>query len=453
MGWVRTVNSREIGSEHIVEISDYTSDGGGVARLTDGRVVFVDGAVRGDTCGIAVTKSSQRIHRAVITGLTTPSEHRIDPDCPAFGECGGCDYRHITYAEELYAKRKRVNDALRRIGGFNIECEDILTTGEISGYRNKAQIQLAAENGSIISGFYRPKTHEVVAADRCALIPNSANNAVQCVKDWMERYGVPAYDEDAGTGLVSQVYVRTGDGGMTVCLAVNGGGIPERDELLTILRGKCPELTGLLLNVNERSRGGTALNGRFITLWGDAFIDDSLGSLRFRLSPASFYQVNPDAALLLYGKAREYAALTGTETLLDLYCGTGTTTLFLARDAAKAIGVDVVPAAIRNAKENAEVNGIRNAQFIETDAAKLDVSGFPPPDCVTVDPPRKGLTSEVIRMIRDMSPSRIVYISCNPATLARDLKLLDAYEPSRVCAVDMFPRTRHVECVSLLSRK
>jgi tRNA/tmRNA/rRNA uracil-C5-methylase (TrmA/RlmC/RlmD family) len=345
-----------------VEIIDYTAEGAGVARLANGRVVFIEGAVRGDICEIAVTKALSRVCFGKIVKIISPSEHRIQTDCPVFGRCGGCDFRHITYGEELFAKRKRVNDALRRIGGVSIEIETLLTTGKINGYRNNVQLK---SDGKKI-GFYAKNSHEIVEVDKCLLIPEQINIHEQnCTK------------------------IRT--------------------------------------------------------------ITETIGDLTFRISPESFFQVNTEAALLLFEKAREYAALQPHETLLDLYCGTGTITLFLARDAARAIGVEVNSAAVENARENAALNNIHNADFVCADVATIDLNDFNP-DCVVVDPPRRGLDSVSLQSIADLRPPRIVYVSCDPATLARDIKAFAGYEVARVCAVDMFPRTRHVECVGLLRR-
>ena len=353
-----------LNDKHTVEILDYSADGAGVARLGNGYVVFVDGAVRGDVCEIAITKALPRACCAKIEELIKPSAHRIKVDCPVFGRCGGCDYRHISYEEELFAKRKRVSDALRRIGSVEIEVEEILSTGKINGYRNN--IQLKSDKNKI--GFYSKNSHEIVEIKKCLLVNEDMNEAI--------RQG--------------SVNIRT--------------------------------------------------------------TTEKIGDLTFCISSEAFFQVNTEAALLLYEKAREYADLKPHEFLLDLYCGTGAITLFLGRGTKAALGVELNAAAIADAKENAARNGIKNVEFLCVDAAELDTSGLLP-DCVTVDPPRKGLSPGALRKIEELAPARVIYISCDPATLARDIKRLESYEVKRASAVDMFPRTRHVECVVLLNRK
>jgi 23S rRNA (uracil1939-C5)-methyltransferase len=332
-----------------VTVTGYGSGGAGVARLPDGRAVFIEGAARGDVCEIMLTGESQRFARAEIVRIAAPSPCRIPPDCPVFGDCGGCQFRHITYEEELDAKLRRVNDTLERIGGIAARADEILITGQTDGYRNRATLHTV--DGK--TGFYRAGSHEIVPVDRCRLLS----------------------DEIPGTY----------------------------------------ELDGLI----------------------------------FQCSPGAFFQVNIGAALLLFQKAREYAALRPNETLLDLYCGVGALTLFLGRDAGRAAGVDIVPAAIKDARENARRNGFRHARFICADAAVWD-AGDMRPDCIVADPPRKGLTAPAVRKILELSPPRVVYVSCDPATLARDIKRLNGYEARYVCAVDMFPRTAHVECCALL---
>jgi tRNA/tmRNA/rRNA uracil-C5-methylase (TrmA/RlmC/RlmD family) len=351
-----------------IEIIDYSSEGLGVAKLKNGCVVFVENAVRGDVCEIVITKSLKRVSYGRIERIISPSQHRISNDCPYIQagvlRCGGCDFRHISYEEELWAKRKRVNDALRRIGGVNIEVEDILTTGKIHGYRNNVQLK---SDGKKV-GFYAKNSHDIVEIDKCLLVNDEMNEAIR------------------------------------------------RRE--------------------TRIRTST----------------EKIGDLTFRISPKSFFQVNTEAAFLLYEKAREYADLKPHESLLDLYCGAGTITLFLARDAKKAAGVEINSAAVDNARENAELNNIHNVDFICDDAENFTPADFAP-DCVVVDPPRKGCSPVLLQKIMELNPARIVYASCDTATLARDIKLLTGYEVKRACAVDMFPRTRHVECVVLLCNK
>ncbi|MCL1806220.1 MAG: 23S rRNA (uracil(1939)-C(5))-methyltransferase RlmD [Oscillospiraceae bacterium] len=341
--------------EILVTVTGYAADGSGVARLPDGRVAFIPGAAREDVVEINIIKKRPRSCRAEITRILQPSPHRAEPDCPVYPACGGCDFRHITYEEELRAKLARINDALERIAKVSVRADEILTTGQINGYRNKAVFHSEERDGKAVTGFYRPKSHIVVPVDRCLLM-------------------------------------------------------------------------------RDKPRGAEELDG-----------------LTFQVSEGSFFQVSTGAALLLCQKAREYAALTKEETLLDLYCGVGLFTLFLGRDAKNALGVENNPAAVADARENARVNGFSHVQFLCADADEWDAGDFHP-DCVVADPPRKGLSGEAVNKILELSPKKLIYISCDPATLARDIKLLEGYTARSVTAVDMFPRTAHVECCCLLTK-
>ena len=389
-----------------------------------------------------------------VAQLVTPSPARQEPDCPWFGRCGGCDFRHLRYDEELRAKRQRVQDALTRLGGSDVEVEEILGAAQPLHYRNKSQYPVSAE-GTV--GFYRARSHQVVPVDRCLIQHPAADAAAAAVAEWMKTWQVPGYDEKTRKGLLRHIYVRVNQAGESLCcLLVNGDALPREQELVKALRAAVPGLTGVVLGRNTRP-GNVILGDSYRTLWGQDFLMDTLRGFTFRLSVPSFYQVNHDQAEALYGKALEFAALTGQETVLDLYCGIGTITLCLAKRAGRVIGAEIVPAAIRDAKENAARNHIENAEFFCGDAAetaaRLEAEGLRP-DVITVDPPRKGLAPEVIGSIAAMGPERVVYVSCDPATLGRDVKRFGelGYRAVRACAVDMFPATRHVESVVLLER-
>ncbi|MCL2125193.1 MAG: class I SAM-dependent RNA methyltransferase [Oscillospiraceae bacterium] len=373
-----------------VEILGYSSDGQGVARLDDGRVAFVPNAARGDVLDIIITEEKRRIVRAEIVQIKKPSPYRILPDCPVYPRCGGCDYRHITYEEEMRAKLRRVNDALQRIGGTSVRAHEILSTGQINSYRNKAVLH---SNGAVC-GFYARQSHEIVGIDHCMLLKDDINAVIK---------------ESIHGG---ELALRSGVGAVTLR---SGGGA-----------------------VTLRSGGGGI----------GADLEEQLDGLVFGIS--GFFQVNTNAALLLFQKAREYASMSKDETLVDLYCGVGALTLFVGRDAGHAYGIERDPNAVDKACENARRNGLTHIEFIAADAGKWK-PGAEKTDCVIVDPPRSGLSIGALRMILDISPKRIVYVSCDPATLARDIGRLAGFSVDEICAVDMFPRTANVECCCLLS--
>lgn len=435
-------------------IDGYASDGAGVARL-DGMVVFVQGGIRGEACDVRLTHVGRSALWGRVEEVVNPSPARIFPRCLHYTKCGGCQFRHMNYAEELEAKRIRVEDALRRLGGAEIHVSAILGAEQVDRYRNKAQFPVA--KGPRI-GFYRPRSHDVIDVDDCLLQGEAAARLRGAVKEWMAEYSIPAYNERTFTGLVRHVYVRTNRAGRSLCcLLVNGRGVPREVELVRALRRAEPNLAGIVLGVNEK-HNNVILGDSYRTLWGEDFLSDTLCGLTFRLSVPSFYQVNPAQTEVLYGKALEFAGLTGAETVLDLYCGIGTISLVMARKAGMVWGAEVVPQAVDDAIANARRNHIENARFLCADAGEaaryLEGEGVRP-DVVCVDPPRKGLAEDVVDTIADMGPERVVYVSCDPGTLGRDVKRFAGrgYTLKKAVAVDMFPRTAHVETVVLLSRE
>ena len=434
-------------------IDGYASDGAGVARL-DGMVVFVQGGIRGEACDVRLTHVGRSALWGRVEEVVNPSPARIFPRCLHYTKCGGCQFRHMNYAEELEAKRIRVEDALRRLGGAEIHVSAILGAEQVDRYRNKAQFPVA--KGPRI-GFYRPRSHDVIDVDDCLLQGEAAARLRGAVKEWMAEYSIPAYNERTFTGLVRHVYVRTNRAGRSLCcLLVNGRGVPREVELVRALRRAEPNLAGIVLGVNEK-HNNVILGDSYRTLWGEDFLSDTLCGLTFRLSVPSFYQVNPVQTEVLYGKALEFAGLTGAETVLDLYCGIGTISLVMARKAGMVWGAEVVPQAVDDAIANARRNHIENARFLCADAGEaaryLEGEGVRP-DVVCVDPPRKGLAEDVVDTIADMGPERVVYVSCDPGTLGRDVKRFAGrgYTLKKAVAVDMFPRTAHVETVVLLSK-
>ena len=439
------------------EITGCSAEGLGVCRI-DGQVVFVAGAIPGEKAQVKIVKVLKQLSYGILAELTLPSPHRITPDCPYNKKCGGCVFRHMDYEEELSVKAARIRDALTRIGGADAGEIRVLGAEKTESYRNKALFPVAEVAGQADAGFYRARSHEVIPVERCLLQKSHADRARAAVVAWMREYHIAPYDELAHKGLVRHVYVRSafGTGQVMVCIVVNGAKVPHERELVAFVREAVPECTTVVLGENTR-KGNAVLGENFRTLWGEGTIDDTLCHLTFRLSPRSFYQVNHDQAERLYALAAEKAALTKKDTVLDLYCGTGTITLALAGQAGQAIGVELIPAAIRDAEENAARNGIENARFFCADAGqaalRLAAEGVKP-TVIVVDPPRKGLSSDVIEAIDQMSPQRLVYVSCDPGTLARDVKILTerGFTLESADGVDLFPRCAHVETVVLLSR-
>ena len=439
-----------------LNIDAYSSEGDGIARL-DGMAVFVKGALRGEMCRVKLLKVGKTAAWGKVEQVVTPSVERQKSDCPHFPKCGGCALRHMTYGEELLMKRQRVEDALRRIGGLDITVDTIHGAENPRRYRNKAQFPVSGKDGVSV-GFYRARSHDVIDVAHCLLQQEQADAAGRAVKDWMVKCRIQPYDEIAHKGLVRHVYVRTNRKGESlVCLLCNGEKLPHEQALVERLCAALPGCVGIVLGVNTE-KTNVILGQSYRTLWGQDHLYDTLCGLSFKLSVPSFFQVNPVQTEVLYGKAAEFAGLTGKETVVDLYCGTGTISLVLARQAGKVIGAEIVPSAIEDAKENARRNGLTNAEFICADAreaaAELVRRGLKP-DVISVDPPRKGMSMEVIEDIVAMQPEKVVYVSCDPATLARDCKRFAelGYETVKAEAVDMFPRTHHVETVALLVRK
>lgn len=438
-------------------VTDYTAEGQGVAHI-EGCAVFLPNAIAGERVLVRIEKAQKTWASGKIVELLEKSPHRVNRECPVAKLCGGCDFWHMDYAEETRLKAERVKTCLNRIGGQQLETVPILAAPTCYGYRNKAQYPVAVKKGRAFAGFFRAGTHEVVENSRCRILPPEADLVKDKVIDYVNQYRVPVYDETTHTGLLRHIYVRRGavSGQVLVCLVVNGEKLPKAQELIRRLE-TVPGFTTLVLSVNTR-KGNAVLGDKFITLHGPGYIEDTLCGLTFRLSPRSFYQVNHHQAQRLYETAIAQAGITKQDTVLDLYCGVGTITLAMASAAGKVIGVEVVPQAVEDARDNARRNGIENAEFFCGDAGqaalRLEREGVRP-DVVVVDPPRKGLNADTIEALSRMSPRRIVYVSCDPATLSRDVALLKerGYELKTAQAADLFPRCAHVETVVTLSRK
>lgn len=443
-------------SVHTLSVEGYSSQGEGVGRL-EGMAVFVKGGLYGEVLEVALTKVTKSCAWARILKVLTPSPARVEPDCPYNKLCGGCSLRHMRYEEELRFKQKRIDDALERIGGLNLRTSAIHGAEQVLRYRNKAVFPVSADRqGGVSVGFYRQRSHQVVDVPSCLLQSAEADRAARAVREWMLRWNVAPYDESTGGGLVRHVFVRTNHREEAlICVVVNAPSLPREAELVRAVREGCPSAVGVVLNTNCRDTN-VILGEKYRTLWGKNWIEARLCGLNFRLSVPSFFQVNREQAERLYECALDFAALTGTETVVDLYCGTGTISLVMARKAARVIGAEIVAPAVENARDNARKNGFENAEFLCADAGEaaqeLSRRGIQP-DVICVDPPRKGISAQVIESIAAMAPDRVVYVSCNPATLARDLKLLEeqGYAAEKAEAFDLFPRTPNVETVVLLT--
>ena len=437
-------------------VTDYTAEGQGVAHV-EGCAVFLPNAIAGERYKIRIEKAQKTWAAGKILEVLERSPHRVNRECPVAKLCGGCDFWHMDYSEETRLKAERVRQTLNRIGGENLEAVPILAAPTCHGYRNKAQYPVASKKGKAYAGFFRAGTHQVVENARCLILPQQTDQVKDTVISYVNRYNVPVYDEQTHKGLLRHIYVRRGaqSGQILVCLVVNGRKIPHVPELIAALK-KIPGFTTLVLAVNTRP-GNAVLGEEFLTLYGPGYVEDTLCGLHFRLSPRSFYQVNHHQAQRLYEAAINLAGITKNDLVLDLYCGVGTITLAMAKAAGKVIGVEVIEQAVEDARDNARRNGIENAEFFCGDAGKaaleLEAKGIQP-DVIVVDPPRKGLNADTIEALHRMAPRRIVYVSCDPATLARDVALLKerGYALRDAIAADLFPRCAHVETIVCLSK-
>ena len=447
-----------------VEITDTGIEGEGIGK-TDGFILFVKDAVIGDTVQVKVMKAKKNYAYAKLEKVLVPSPFRVQPPCPFHRQCGGCQLQPLSYEKQLEFKQNKIRNNLIRIGGFSPEhidacMEPIIGMEDPWHYRNKAQFPFGYDKeGNVVTGFYAGRSHNIIANTDCALGVEENKTVLETILAYMKKYGVSAYDETSGKGLIRHVLIRKGfaSGQLMACIVINGNKLPEEKALAEEL-WKIPGMTSVSINVNTE-RTNVILGKKVRVLKGEEKIEDTIGDVVFRISPLSFYQVNPVQTKKLYGQALEYAGLTGEETVWDLYCGIGTISLFLAKKAKKVYGVEIVPEAIADAKENAARNGITNAEFFvgkaeEVLPQKYEEEGVYA-DVIVVDPPRKGCDEKCLETMVRMRPERIVYVSCDSATLARDLKYLGemGYEVRKWRGCDMFPGTVHVETVVLLSHK
>ena len=443
-----------------LEIEDCGIDGEGIGKA-DGFTVFVKDAVIGDTVTAKIIKAKKNYGYGRLMEVLKPSPYRVEPKCEFARQCGGCQLQALSYDQQLVFKTNKVKGHLERIGGFtDIPMEPIIGMDELFHYRNKAQFPVGRnKEGRIVTGFYAGRTHNIIENRDCALGVAENKEVLDRVIAHMEKYGIEPYNEATGKGLVRHVLIRYGyfTKEVMVCLILNGNKLPKEEQLVKSLC-EIPGMTSITINVNKK-RSNVILGEEICLLWGQEYITDRIGDISYQISPLSFYQVNPMQTQKLYAKALEYADLHGQETVWDLYCGIGTISLFLAQKAKFVRGVEIVPAAIENAKENAKLNGLENTEFFVGKAEEVLPREYKKngvyADVIVVDPPRKGCDETLLETMVEMNPERIVYVSCDSATLARDLKYLceRGYELRKVCLVDQFGMTVHVETVVLLSQQ
>ena len=445
-----------------LRIERLSSDGSGVSHSADGEAVFVPNTAPGDEARIKIVKDCGRYAFGILGQLLTPSPDRVEVDCPAAGPCGGCSLRHLSYKAELQAKHENVTDAFRRIGGLDVPVLPTVPSPEVDRYRNKVQFPVGRDkNGQPCIGFYAGRTHRIVPCPDCKLQPGVLNEIGNALCAFFAAHGIQPYDEESGKGLVRHIFLRRGahSGQIMVCLVCTRAKLPHSEELVAQLREQFPAIATILLNVNAKNTN-VILGSETHPLYGPGYLEDTLCGVPVRLGPLSFYQVNTLAAEQLYGIAAQYAQLTPDDLLLDLYCGMGTIGLSMVDHCRELVGVEIVPEAIESAKANAARMGdaiAAKSRFFCADAGaaatRLAAEGLRP-DVIVLDPPRKGCDEATLSAVVKMNPQRVVYVSCNPATAARDAKWLETqgYRTEKVQPVDLFPRTKHVECVIALSK-
>lgn len=441
-----------------IEIKDVSSDGNGVGTV-DGFAVFVPGTVTGDIVSALIVKVQKRYAYAKVLEIIKPSSYRKEAECSAFKKCGGCSLMHIDYNYQLEIKKGIIENALSRIGGITHGVDEMIGADEAFRYRNKMIFPVGEDKaGAPLCGFFRERSHDIIPLDDCLLGDEINARVILAIKEHMKKYSIPAYDEKSHKGVIRKIFTRKGavSGEVMVLISANAEEIAKKEELVEKLCKISPLIVSIILNVNKK-RTNLVLGDKNIVLFGRERISDTLCGAEYEISAHSFYQINHTQTEKLYKKALEYADISKDDTVMDIYCGIGTISLYAAKKAKKVIGVEIVPQAIADAKENAKRNGIYNAEFYCADAEELVprlISKGISPDVVILDPPRKGSDESTLSAIKKAKPERVVYVSCNPATLARDLKFLeDAYKVTKVSGVDMFPNTNHVETVALLCRE
>ena len=446
----------EKNKDYEMNIDSLGSNGEGVGRI-QGFAVFVEGALPKERVLVKIVKVAKNYAFGKLLHIIQKSVQRVEPKCPYFNVCGGCQLQHLSYESQLEYKAQQVKDALERIGHLeNVEVLPTIGMDEPWKYRNKAQFPAGMVKNKPVLGFYMARSHNLVEINDCPIQHDINEKVTTLVRKFIQTYNIPVYQEETHKGIIRHVVTRVGfHSNQLMVIIVTNGELPRKKEFVSILREGLPAVTSIVQNY-QTARTNAVLGRKNITLWGSDYIMDAIGDLKFKISPLSFYQVNPVQTEKLYAKALEYADLTGKETVIDAYCGVGTISLFLAGKAAKVYGVEVLPEATEDAKENARINGIENAEFLVGESetviprlAKLGVKA----DVVVVDPPRKGCDEKLLKTIVEIAPDRMVYVSCNPATLARDLKYMVGcgYRVEKVQPVDMFPQGYHVESIILMT--
>ncbi len=443
-----------------IRIEDISSEGQGIGKY-EGYTLFVKDTVMGDMALVQITKTGKTYGYARLVKLLEASQYRVEPRCPVAARCGGCQLMHVNYTKQLEYKENKVRNCLTRIGGFTeLPMEPICGMEEPYYYRNKSQYPVGRnKDGSIAIGFYAGRTHTIIDTSQCFIGARVNEEIIAIIRSFIEKYKLESYDEELHKGLIRHILIRVGyrTGEIMVCLVINGKDLPHSEELVESLK-KIQGMKSICLNINK-DKTNVILGDKIIPLWGEPYITDYIGDIKYQISPLSFYQVNPVQTKKLYDIALDYADLHGEETVWDIYCGIGTISLFLAQKAKKVYGVEIVPPAIEDAKKNAQINNITNAEFFVGAAEEVLPEKYKKEkifaDVIVVDPPRKGCDQSLLDTILAMAPKRVVYVSCDPATLARDLKYLceKDYELKRVRAVDQFAHSTHVETVCLLERK
>ncbi|PGT82461.1 23S rRNA (uracil(1939)-C(5))-methyltransferase RlmD [Bacillus sp. AFS040349] len=444
-----------------VVFEDLTHEGAGVAKV-EGFPIFVENALPDERAKIKVIKVNKGFAFGRLIELHEQSKNRIDAPCPIYSQCGGCQLQHLSYEGQLDFKRKQVEQVLARIGKLDLNKVTVHPTLGMENpwnYRNKAQVPVGEREGGLVAGFYQKRSHDIIDMERCLIQQAENDDVVQAVKTICEKYGIRAYNEEKHKGWLRHIMVRYGlvTSEIMVVFVTRTADFPHKSEVITEITNQLPQVKSVVQNINNK-KTNVIFGDETNVLWGEEYIYDKIGDVKFAISARSFYQVNPEQTKVLYEKALEYAELTGEESVIDAYCGIGTISLFLAQKAKNVFGVEFVPEAIEDAKRNAELNGIANAEFAVGEAEVVIPEWYKQgnqADVIVVDPPRKGCDEALLKTILDMKPKKVVYVSCNPGTLARDLQVLElgGYKTVEVQPVDMFPHTTHVECVAQMVLK
>ncbi|MCV9886279.1 23S rRNA (uracil(1939)-C(5))-methyltransferase RlmD [Metabacillus halosaccharovorans] len=442
-----------------VTFEDLTHEGAGVAKV-DGFPIFVENALPDERAKIKVIKVKKGFAFGRLIETYEQSKHRTNAPCPIYSQCGGCQLQHLSYEGQLGFKKKQVEQVLTRIGKLDltkVHVHPTLGMNDPWNYRNKAQVPIGEREGGLVAGFYQKRSHDIIDMERCLIQQAENDDIVQAVKSICETYGIRAYNEEKHKGWLRHIMVRYGlvTKEMMVVFVSKTADFPHKIDIIKEITTQFPQVKSIVQNINNK-RTNVIFGDETKVLWGEEYIYDKIGDVKFAISARSFYQVNPEQTKILYDKALEYAGLTGEESVIDAYCGIGTISLFLAQKAKRVFGVEIVPEAIEDAKRNAELNGMTNAEFAVGEAEVVIPEWYKQgntADVIVVDPPRKGCDEALLKTIIEMKPKRVVYVSCNPGTLARDLQVLElgGYETVEVQPVDMFPHTTHVECVAKLT--